>query len=164
MNQFMTRFILWLLVLGLAAPAYAGPNTQALLADQPPNVVVGPGDTLARLGVRFRLKPEDLARANGLSGPEAVLEVGQVLVIPAPAAGSGLRGIGPNHAAALAALPPPAQLNHLGTPRIVMADYMAWYNPTTFDGTQTFDLPASGPYYSSDLATVKRHLAEARRE
>ena len=43
-----------------------------------------------------------------------------------------------------------------------MADYMAWYNPTTFDGAQTFDLPAAGPYYSSDLSTVKRQLAEAK--
>ena len=72
MTRYMTRFILWLLVLSLAAPAAAAaPQTQNLLTDQPPSVVVGPGDTLARLGLRFRLKPEDLARANGLSGPEA---------------------------------------------------------------------------------------------
>jgi LysM repeat protein len=165
MNLSMTRPILWLLlVLGLAAPVFAGPdpNGAVFLAGQPPNVVVGPGDTLSRLGLRFRLDPAVLARANGLSGPQAALNVGQVLAIPALATDSGLRRVGPNHAAALASLPPAAQLNHLGTPRIVLADYMAWYNPTTFDGTQTFDLPAAGPYYSSDLSTVRRQLAQAK--
>jgi len=68
----MPRFILWLLVLGLAAPVYAGRNSKRAYRE-PATVVVGPGDTLARLGVRFRLKPEDLP-ANWLSGPEAALE------------------------------------------------------------------------------------------
>jgi hypothetical protein len=40
---------------------------------------------------------------------------------------------------------------------------MLWYSPATFDGRQTFDLPAAGPYSSSDPATLRRHLAEAQR-
>ena len=172
----MARSILWLLlILGLAAPAEGagpGPAQAALLpvrvfasrppAGAPPTIVVGPGDTLPRLGVRFRLSPLLLARANGLPGPNAPLKIGQILIIPLPARAGGQRTAGPDPAIALAAFPPPAQLNHLGTPRIVLADYMAWYYPQVFDGSLTFDLPASGPYYSSDLATIRRHLDEAQ--
>jgi hypothetical protein len=58
--------------------------------------------------------------------------------------------------------PHPARLNHLGTPRVVLADYMLWYDRDTFDGTKTFNIPAAGPYRSSDPATLSRHLAEAQ--
>jgi hypothetical protein len=73
-------------------------------------------------------------------------------------AGSG-RNPGPAQA-----LPkrPPVRLNHLGTPRVVLADYMLWYSPETFDGSLTFDIPAAGPYSSADPATVQRQVAQAQ--
>lgn len=174
------RFFLWVgLCLSLvAAPVYAalgaGPMPSASPADNATpipvalagdisQVVVTPGDTLARLGLRFRIGAGDLARANGLAGPNAALSIGQTILIPRPAVDTGRRAPGPNHAALLAALPPPAKLNHLGTPRVVLADYMMWYTPSTFDGTQTFDLPAAGPYSSSDPATIQRQIADAQR-
>ena len=46
--------------------------------------------------------------------------------------------------------------------RVVIADYMVWYDPATFDGTKTFDVPAAGPYESDDPATLQRQLALAQ--
>ncbi|MFN3704504.1 MAG: glycoside hydrolase family 99-like domain-containing protein [Thermoflexales bacterium] len=48
------------------------------------------------------------------------------------------------------------------TPRVVIADYMMWYEPSLFDGTQTFDTPLAGPYRSGDDATIQRHVAQAQ--
>jgi hypothetical protein len=45
---------------------------------------------------------------------------------------------------------------------VVIADYMMWYDPSLFDGTVTFDVPAVGPYHSDDPATIRRHVALAR--
>jgi hypothetical protein len=39
---------------------------------------------------------------------------------------------------------------------------MLWYDPSTFDGTKTFDIPAVGPYQSDDPATIQRQLALAQ--
>jgi LysM repeat protein len=138
------------------APRAAGDaRGAALLVTQ---YVVQPGETLAKIAVRFRLFPARLARANGLPGPDAPVRPGQVLVIPQPAH-SGRAG-GPSTAPIW---PAAAKLNHLGTPRVVLADYMMWYQPSTFDGRQTFDLPAAGPYTSADPATINRQVAEAER-
>jgi hypothetical protein len=52
--------------------------------------------------------------------------------------------------------------NHLGTPKVVLADYMMWFGPDAFDGTKTWDVPASGPYNSDDMGTIRRQLAEAQ--
>ena len=57
---------------------------------------------------------------------------------------------------------PPAKLNHMGTPRVVLADYMMWYSPETFNNGLTFDIPAAGPYDSSDASTVRRQIAQAQ--
>ncbi len=57
---------------------------------------------------------------------------------------------------------PVAALNHLGTPRVVLADYMMWYAPNTFDGSLTFDVPDAGPYSSADPATIRRQVAQAQ--
>jgi len=32
--------------------------------------------------------------------------------------------------------------------RPILADYVMWYQPDTFDGSKTFDVPAAGPYLS----------------
>ncbi len=52
--------------------------------------------------------------------------------------------------------------NHLGTERVVLADYMMWYGPDTFNGSMTWDIPAAGPYNSSDPATIRRQVADAQ--
>jgi hypothetical protein len=159
-----------------AAPVYAAlgaagqplPATEATpvpvaAANSSNSVVVGQQDTLARLAVRFRVSAAVIARTNGLAGPLVSLTVGQRIINPLLIGGPGLRQIAPPHAELLAALPPPAKLNHLGTPRVVLADYMMWYSPSTFNGSQTFDLPAAGPYDSADPATIRRQLGEAQR-
>ncbi len=156
----------------------------ALAQDAPPgDYLAQPGDTLARIARQFHLRPPDLGRLNGLPPGHpstaglltAELTPGAVILLPAPPTGSG-RVIGNGHAAAAAtppaptatpyvssfATPYPAALNHLGLPRFVLADYMLWYNPGTFDGTKTFDIPAAGPYQSADRATIRRHLDEAQ--
>ena len=46
--------------------------------------------------------------------------------------------------------------------RLVIADYMMWYDPTVFDGKKTFDVPASGGYNSDDFSTIQRHVAQAQ--
>lgn len=75
---------------------------------------------------------------------------------PAPA-------VNPRNPGPAQALPrlPVARLNHLGTPRVVLADYMLWYSPETFTHGLTFDIPAAGPYNSADPATLQRQVAEA---
>ena len=47
--------------------------------------------------------------------------------------------------------------------RPILADYVMWYQPDTFDGGKTFDVPAAGPYHSDDPATIQHHLALAKR-
>ena len=47
--------------------------------------------------------------------------------------------------------------------RPILADYIMWYQPDTFDGSKTFDVPAAGPYHSDDPATIQHHLALAGR-
>jgi hypothetical protein len=132
-------------------------------AVDPVAVVIGPHDTLARLAVRFHVPAGAIARANGLASPLVQLTAGQTILNPLLVPDSGQREIAPPHAELLAALPPPARLNHLRTPRVVLADYMMWYAPSTFDGSQTFDLPAAGPYDSADPDTIRRQLGEAQR-
>jgi hypothetical protein len=45
---------------------------------------------------------------------------------------------------------------------VVLADYMLWYSPETFNNGLTFDIPAAGPYNSADAATLQRQVAEAQ--
>lgn len=134
-----------------------------------------PGDTLARVARQFRLRPADLGALNGLppSHPASAglltagLTPGALIHLPPELRPSG-RTNGSRNTQQAAATPAPtptpypAALNRLGTPRFVLADYMLWYNPDTFDGTKTFDIPAAGPYQSADRATLRRHLAEAQ--
>jgi len=160
---------LWLLlafslaVAPVSAALGAPPQPARVGAPVADAVVIGPHDTLSRLAIRFHVPAGVIARANGLPGPLAPLKVGQTILNPLLAPDPAVRQIAPLHAQLLAALPPPAKLNHLGTPRVVLADYMMWYAPSTFDGSQTFDIPAAGPYDSGDWSTIKRQLAEAQR-
>lgn len=48
--------------------------------------VVQPGDNLFRIGLRYGLTVDQLARANNITNP-ALIYVGQVLTIPAPGSG-----------------------------------------------------------------------------
>jgi len=47
--------------------------------------------------------------------------------------------------------------------RLVLADYMMWYQHDVFDGTKTFDVPAVGGYNSDDMSTIQQHVALAQR-
>ena len=47
-------------------------------------------------------------------------------------------------------------------PRVVIADYMLWYQPDVFDGKKTFDVPASGGYNSDELGIIQRQVALAQ--
>jgi hypothetical protein len=49
------------------------------------------------------------------------------------------------------------------SPRPILADYMMWYQVDTFDGKQSFDVPAAGGYNSDDMPTIQAHLALAQR-
>jgi hypothetical protein len=110
----------------------ASAATQALLASTPTPTVVEP----------------------------AVLAVARDRLAAAPAAPTG-SGRNPGPAAAAPRLPP-VKLNHLGTPRVVLADYMLWYSPETFNNGLTFDIPEAGPYSSDAPATLRRQLAQAQ--
>jgi hypothetical protein len=46
--------------------------------------------------------------------------------------------------------------------RVILADYMMWYQQDVFDGTKTFDVPAAGPYNSDDIGTIQRQLQLAQ--
>jgi hypothetical protein len=47
--------------------------------------------------------------------------------------------------------------------RLVIADYMMWYQVSTFDGKQSFDVPNAGGYNSDDIGTIQMHLGMAGR-
>jgi hypothetical protein len=64
--------------------------------------------------------------------------------VPAPSGGSG------------------PGVNHLGTEKVVLADYIMWYDHNTFDGSKTFDVPAAGGYNSGDYGVIQRHVAQAQ--
>ncbi len=49
-------------------------------------------------------------------------------------------------------------VNHLGTEKVVLADYMMWYDPSSFNGNITWDVLSSGAYNSDDPATLQRHV------
>jgi hypothetical protein len=100
--------------------------------------------------------------ANGLSS--AAIFPGQVLVIP-----GAVPAAAPPAPPAPASPPPPAPTlvpppapAPSGGPRVVIADYLMWYDPSTFDGAKSWDVPAAGPYNSDDPAVIRRHVAQAQ--
>jgi hypothetical protein len=54
-------------------------------------------------------------------------------------------------------------INHLGTPKVVLADYFMWFGPDNFNGSQSWDVPAAGAYNSDDFGTLQRQVSEAQR-
>jgi len=70
------------------------------------------------------------------------------VVGPAPApGGGGTKGPG---------------INHLGTEKVVMADYFMFWEPSTFTSDLMWDVPAAGGYNSDDGGTIGRHVAQAQ--
>jgi hypothetical protein len=51
-----------------------------------------------------------------------------------------------------------AGVNHLDTEKVVLADYMMWYDTWVFGGSMTWDVPSAGAYNSDDPATIQRHV------
>lgn len=133
----MQRLSLWLL---LCAALMAAPLPIRALAGRPGAATPVPGATPVAT-------PADIVAVSG----------GRTRAAGTPP-GSG-RNPGPP---VPAMRPPPAKLNHLGVPRVVVADYMLWYSPETFNDGLTFDIPAAGAYSSADPATLRRQIVQAQ--
>lgn len=58
---------------------------------------------------------------------------------------------------------PPAPKPRSTAPRLVLADYMMWYQPDSFDRRKMFDVPVHGAYSSDDPDTIRHHLMLAQR-
>lgn len=146
----------WLLLLCLSMAALAGPVSPAVAAGCASPYSVRSGDSLYRIAARCGTTVAALKAANGLSG--SVIKVGQRLVIP-----------GATSAAPTGSAPPTAQfgaglapgLNHAGTEKLVIANYFAWYDESTWSIGLTSDTPLV-PYNSDDFGTMQRHLAWAQ--
>ncbi len=93
---------------------------------------------------------------------------------PAPPAGGTVYveyrdfagNISPVYTATLPAAPAldvPRHLpNHLGTEKVVLADYMMWYSPSNFNGLMTWDVPVAGPYDSGDPAIIRKQVSQTQ--
>lgn len=115
--------------------------------------VVQSGDNLSRIAARFGVSLNVLMSANGITNGN-LIRVGQTLIIPG---GSGIMPtptVDPIRPAGLGA-------NHLGTEKVVLADYMMWYSADTFNGSQTWDVPRDGAYNSDDYDVIQRQVAQA---
>lgn len=123
---------------------------------------VKPGDSLSRISTRTGVSMAALVAANGFANDKVMLHPGQVLTLPGGAAGSSAPA--PVSTAAQP-VPQPATtpgLNHLGTERVVLADYVMWYDQGVFDGSKTWDRPSDGAYNSGDYGTIQRQVAQAQ--
>jgi|GEM_PF-984942 len=52
-------------------------------------------------------------------------------------------------------------INHLGTEKVVLADYFMWWEPSTFTTSLMWDV-ATPPYNSDDYGAIQRHVAQAQ--
>ncbi len=141
--------------------ASASPAISPSAAANPGTYSVQSGDTLYRLARKFGTTVAAIQQANGLTTTN--IRVGQKLTIPNGASGSG----GAANTAPPASTAAPASggspgVNHLGTEKVVLADYVMWYDSSTFDGTKTWDTPSAGAYNSDDYGTIQRHVAQAQ--
>ena len=119
--------------------------------------VVKRSDNLSRIARSFNTTVVAIQKANKLTG--VTIFVGQVLIIPG--ASGSVPGATPV-ATPSTATASGAGINHLGTERVVIADYMMWYDPPTFDGNKTWDVPSAGAYNSDDFGTIQRHVSQAQ--
>ncbi len=144
-----------------SGPASAGPGG---------SYTVQPGDSLYRIAARQGVDFDALMAANNFTSGKVIIYPGEVLVLPGGGAGStdpgGSAPADATPAPAGAPAPQPASstpgLNHLGTARVVIADYMMWYDSSIFDGSSTWDVPAAGAYNSGDYGIIQRQVAEAQ--
>ncbi len=150
--------------------------------------LVRAGDTLYAIALRQGVSPAALLAANQLT-PYSTIYPGQRLIIPGAACGAAPAVPGapalplataapapvasptPMPVAGPTALPLPtatsapvasAGVNHLGTEKVVLADYVMWYGPSVFDGSMTWDVPQAGPYNSDDTAVIQRQVQQAQ--
>jgi len=141
---------------GPASSAAAAPNAAAPGG----SYIVQPGDSLYRIAARQNVDFSALLAANGFTTDQIILYPGQVLALPGGAAASSTVAAAGQPASQPASATP--GINHLGTERVVIANYMMWYDPSTFNGSNTWDVPSAGAYSSSDYRTIQRQVAEAQ--
>jgi LysM repeat protein len=148
-----------------APPASVGappPASGPVPAASPGSYTVQPGDSLWRIATRLGTTVAALVAANAANGvpnDRVLLHPGQVLAVPGGAAPANPPASAP---AAAPLVPRGPGLNHLGTERVALADYVMWYDAGTFDGSKTWDVPADGPYSSGDEGVIRRHVAQAQ--
>jgi LysM repeat protein len=119
--------------------------------------IVKRGDNLSRIARSFNTTVLAIQKANKLTG--VTIFVGQVLIIPGADGSITTPTTGtPSTATTTSGV----AVNHLGTERVVIADYMMWYDTSTFDGTKTWDVPSAGAYNSDDFGTIQRHVSQAQ--
>ncbi len=56
-----------------------------------------------------------------------------------------------------------ASSGHAYFPPVVMANYLPWYDTSSWSKGCTSDSPSAGPYLSDDGGTIARHIAEGQR-
>jgi LysM repeat protein len=128
---------------------------------------VQPGDSLYRIAARQNVDFNALMAANNFTSDKVIIYPGEVLNLPGGAAPSGSTSDAAPAGTPAAPVPAPQSsgtpgINHMGTARVVIADYMMWYDGSTFDGSTTWDVPSAGAYNSSDYGTIQRQVAEAQ--
>ena len=120
--------------------------------------VVKRGDNLSRIARSFNTTVVAIQKANKMTG--ATIYVGQVLIIPD--ASGNVSGAASTPTPSTTTTASGAAVNHLGTERVVIADYMIWYDTSTFDGNKTWDVPSAGAYNSDNFGTIQRHVSQAQ--
>jgi LysM repeat protein len=143
-----------LVIPGSGAPSSTAPQNTAA---NPGTYTVQRGDTLYRIARKFGVTVAAIQQANGLT--TTVIHVGQKLAIPNGTGGT-VTTAPPASTAAPSGGGQPG-VNHLGTEKVVLADYVMWYDSSTFDGTKTWDVPSAGAYNSDDYGVIQRHVAQA---
>jgi LysM repeat protein len=148
-----------------SASASAAPSGTVPSAGPGGTYVVQPGDSLYRIAARQGVDFQALLDANNFTSDKVIIYPDEVLTLPGGAPASDPGSAAPANPAP-ADQPQPASstpgLNHLGTQRVVIADYMMWYDSSSFDGSTTWDVPSAGPYNSGDYGTIQRQVAEAQ--
>jgi len=149
-----------------AATTTSTPSTTVTATPSPASsgsaaYIVKRGDNLSRIARSYNTTVVAIQKANNLKS--VTIYVGQVLIIP----GASGNVTGATTTATPSTTTPTttvsgAAVNHLGTERVVIADYMMWYDPSTFDGNKTWDVPSAGAYNSNDFGTIQRHVSQAQ--